>query len=543
MVKKITINKSDEVAVVVEKIIDTDATEIVLNIPRFSHLAESLSNFHLLKREVESLGKNISIESVDDRVIELAEMSGLKAVNPFFVKNKNQFSDILAPQVKSKRFKLKSGLSSRRSGVWPREDGQLKKNEEEAESSSMEIPVLQEETAALPKKSFWRVLKLPKFPNFIRNFPWKFLGILFLTGVIVWVLLQELPRATIVIHAKKADWSYNNSIITEKLAKADPQNLTLPNQIFIQKKNLELRFPATGKKQVERFAVGKVTVYNSYSSEPQPLVVKTRFLSPEGKVFLLTKGITVPGAKIVDGKIIPSSIEADVIAEKPGSEYNIGPVKLFTIPGFKGSPRYQAFYGESKEAMTGGFIGEVAYPTDSDLNAAKATAAKNLEDSLRVAIYSQLPEGFKVLDDAVNFKILKQTVNETVDETGKFSLFTDAQMTLISFKEEDLYKILTKKAEEEIGLDFEVISKELKYGLARANYQTGQMSFLVDFKAQLRHKVDLESLRNRIAGRPEVDLKAVIFSLSGIENANISLWPFWVNKVPANQKKIRIIID
>lgn len=525
MTKKITINKSDEVAVVVEKIIDANAPEVVLSIPRFSHLAESLSNFHLLKREVESLEKKISIESVDDRVIELAEMSGLKAVNPFFAKSNKQFSDIVAPQAKSRRSKLKSG--------------RFKREIEEAEPVGIEIPVIQEEDSR-PKKR-WRIPF--RVPDFAGRIPWKFLGILFLAGAIIWTLLVELPRATIVIHAKKANWSYNDSITTEKSAKADSRNLTLPNQMFTQKKNLELKFPATGKKQVERFASGKITVYNSYSSDPQQLVVKTRFLSPEGKQFLLTKGIVVPGAKIADGKIIPSSIEAEVIAEKPGPDYNIGPVKLFTIPGFKGGAKYQAFYGESKEPMNGGFVGEVAYPTESDANAAKTQMSKTLEDSLRVAIYSQLPEGFKVLDDAVNFKILKQSVNEAVDGEGKFSIYSEAQISIISFQEGDLHEILTQRAETELGRDFEVISQDLKYGLARINYQTGQMSFLVDFKANLRHKVDIESLRNRIAGRPEIDLKAIIFSLPGVESANISLWPFWVNKVPADQGRVSVAID
>ena len=525
MSKKITINKSDEVAVVVEKIIEADAQEVILNIPRFSHLAESLSNFHLLRREVASLGKKISIESVDDRVIELAEMSGLKAVNPFFAKSNKQFSDIVAPQVKSRRSKLKSG--------------RLKKDQEETEPVSLEIPVVQEE-ADRPFRTKWRI---PKISLNIPYIPWKFLGVLFLTGAIIWILFQELPRATIVIHAQKADWSYNDSITTEKFAKADFRNLTLPNQSFTQKKNIELKFPATGKKQVERKAAGKIIVYNSYSSDPQPLIANTRFLSPEGKLFRLVKSITVPGAKISEGKIIPSSIETDVIADEAGTDYNIGPVKLFNIPGFKGTPKYQAFYGESTAPMSGGFIGEVAYPTESDRNAAKAEISKTLEDSLRTAIYSQLPEGLKVLDGAADFKVLKQSINDTVDDAGKFSIFSEAQLAVISFKEEDLYKILTQRAEEEFKSGFEVVAKELKYGLVRANYQTGQLSFLVDFKANLRQKVDIESLRNRIAGRSEADLKAIIFSLPGVESANISLWPFWVNKVPADQGKVKVAVD
>src|SRR3989344_1375259 len=108
--KKITINKSDEVAIIVEKIIEAPENEVVLNVPRFSHLGESLSNFHLLKREAEALEKKIIIESVDDHVVELAEMSGLTAINPFFAKNKRQFADIVRTNRGGKALKKKKPI-------------------------------------------------------------------------------------------------------------------------------------------------------------------------------------------------------------------------------------------------------------------------------------------------------------------------------------------------------------------------------------------------------------------------------------------------
>ena len=106
--KKITLNKSDEVALIVEKIIDTELKKVVLIVPRFSSLAESLSNFHLLKREADALEKEIFIESVDNRVIELAELAGIEALNPFFVKNKRQFSDIVPKKQKIKKTETSS---------------------------------------------------------------------------------------------------------------------------------------------------------------------------------------------------------------------------------------------------------------------------------------------------------------------------------------------------------------------------------------------------------------------------------------------------
>jgi len=84
------------VALVVEKIIDSDAKEVVLNVPRFSKIAESLANFHLIKREAKLLEKKIIVESVDDKVIELAELAGIESLNPILSKSRKQFSDIIS---------------------------------------------------------------------------------------------------------------------------------------------------------------------------------------------------------------------------------------------------------------------------------------------------------------------------------------------------------------------------------------------------------------------------------------------------------------
>jgi len=100
-------------------------------------------------------------------------------------------------------------------------------------------------------------------------------------------------------------------------------------------------------------ASGIITVFNEYSSSPQLLVASTRFLSSDGKIFRTIKDISVPGSEIINDEIIPDSINITVMADYPGIEYNISPSD-FTIPGFKGSPKYVGLYGKSNTAMNGG---------------------------------------------------------------------------------------------------------------------------------------------------------------------------------------------
>src|SRR3989344_1205093 len=91
---RITIGKSDEPALVAEKIIDAKTEVVLLTIPRFSKLAESEHNFSLLKREAESSGTQLLIESIDDDVLKICKNLGIECFNPFFGDPPKQFADI-----------------------------------------------------------------------------------------------------------------------------------------------------------------------------------------------------------------------------------------------------------------------------------------------------------------------------------------------------------------------------------------------------------------------------------------------------------------
>lgn len=544
--KKININKSDEAALIVEKIIEADSDEVVLIIPRFSQLGDSLNNLLLLKREAEAVGKKILIESVDNRVIESAELAGIDAINPFFIKNKRQFSDIVPKKEKSgpvKKTKAVSGWGGEEEFI-KKISGNLTFKEFESKKSMSEDK--KEKTVISEMSGAFPVGEPEEKESFIKRIPVKTILGLCILGLVAYAAVTILPKVDLGLISKKVEWTYADSVITQLSAKADYKSATIPNQKSTSSKNLTMKFPATGKKQVSEKAVGKITIYNSYSSDAQTLLQDTRFLSPDGKIFKLIKKIVVPGAKISEGKILPSSIEADVIAEKAGEEYNIGPVKLFQIPGFKGTPKYSAFYGESKSDMAGGFVGEVSYPTDADIAAATKKIKETVESNLKTELYSKISNDFKIIDGASNFSISKQEVNDAVDAEGNFSVFLDAQLTIISFKEADLIDILSQRAEAEKGENYAVKSYKIEYGIARMDIASGRLSFPVNFIATLSYKIDSEKIKGDIAGMSDMQLREKIFSIPGIdiEGQNIvSFWPFWVKRVPTNLNKINIVVD
>lgn len=356
--------------------------------------------------------------------------------------------------------------------------------------------------------------------------------------------LQFLSKSTIKLVVKKEEWKRVDSAIASKnAADIDFSEKRIPAEIFSQKKNFTFSFPATGKKMVERKAGGKITIYNAYSSEPQPLVERTRFAAPDGKIFRLVSGATVPGAKVTEGKIVPSSVEAAVMAEQPGPQYNIGPVSRFSIPGFQATPKYQGFYAESKEPFKGGFIGEAAFPTESDIKKAKEEAVKSLKESIDSFLTIQMPKDFKVIDGAKQFKILKEELNSEVDEKGKFTLFEEAESSIIAFKETDVIELFKSFAKENIKDGFGLKNYRIEYGAGRPDLKIGQISFAVDFSGVFEKTVDIDDFKKKIAGKKESELRDLIYSMSDIERSTIFFWPKWIKNTPVNTDRIKVEIE
>jgi len=365
-----------------------------------------------------------------------------------------------------------------------------------------------------------------------------------LLGIAVYLAIEFLPKAEIKVITEKTEWSYVDSVAADKnLTKIDISQKQIPAEVFSTKKNFNFSFPATGKKLVEQKAGGKITIYNAYSSDPQILVANTRFSTPDAKIFRLEQKIVVPGAKIVEGKIISSSIEAKVIADQPGPQYNIGPVSHFSIPGFQGTAKYQGFYASSQESMTGGFIGDKAFPTEEDIKKTREKAVKDLKDYIDSFLSLQIPPEFKTIEGSRQFNILKEEVNKEVDEKGNFTVFLEGESLNIAFRESDLKDLLENIVQEGLGVNFRIKSYKLEYGVGRPDFRQGRISFAINFQGVFEEPFDVESFKQKALNKNEKELKTLVSTLPNIQKITISFWPFWVKRVPDDLKRVKVEVE
>ncbi len=155
-------------------------------------------------------------------------------------------------------------------------------------------------------------------------------------------------------------------------------------------KTVSASFESSGKKFLQERARGTVLLYNAFSSAPQALVANTRLQDPSGKIFRLRSSVTVPGAQVSEGKIVPTFISGGVVAEEPGEAFNIEPTE-FRIPGFRGTPKYQAFSAKSEEAFIGGFVGEARIVEPEDLRRASEELTRTAIETLGQELAEKIP--------------------------------------------------------------------------------------------------------------------------------------------------------
>lgn len=553
--KKIYVDKNDSAAAIVEKILDAEDKEIVLYVPRFTKLINSINNFRVLKREIDASEKHVEIESVDDDVLEMSKSAGLKAGNPFFKKNRRAVSDIVVPFVEKASMPTHARSEVHRdSHKEAKRELRIDEDPEPEEAEPSDAPEHNERhTGSVREKS--------SSSGYFNN-PKKVFGALIaLAGLFLagYLAVAVLPRAHVAVTLEKINWDFTGSLMAAASVK-EPGFASgvarVPGVLLEKSKNMTLEYPANGSESVQRKATGTITIYNAYSSESQSLVKDTRFSSPDGKIFRITKSVTVPGAKIVDNKVVPSTLSVSVIADKPGEAYNIGPA-TFKIPGFQGTPKYEGFYGESTEPMSGGFVGVTKVATASDIAAAKTDITKALENALKSEIILLVPQDIKIIENSTNFILTKIDVDRVGDANGKFKATAYGAIRVMGFKEADLLSALESKVAGDVSAEdarnekvtsgkVDLVLKDgytVTYGQPKSDFGNRQMTVSLKLHSVWVRAIDTDELKNLLAGKTRAALASGPMPVLGIKSMNVDLWPFWVKSIPRDASKISIDVE
>lgn len=349
-------------------------------------------------------------------------------------------------------------------------------------------------------------------------------------------------KAEIKVKPKTEPFDFTETVtINAKAQSIDTASKVIPGEIFERDKTLSEEFQASGS--TFKKSEGTIRLYNSFTTNTETWVKGTRFVSSEGKLFLSKDRIQVPGATLKSGRIAPSFVDVPVVAAETGEDYNIGPSK-FSIAAFLGTARYTSYYGESFEGMIGGGLAPVV--TKGDLEDAQNLLVEKAKAELESELKRETPEGFVILAKASQDDILEKSSSvEEGKEAEKFDFLVKIKLTLVSFKLKDLEELAYSLANSKIPPEKNFSRESLK-----AEYETEEAgpepdSFLINLSVstQIYSAIDLNSLKKNLIGKGRNEAKMLLTNQPEIAKVEIGVFPFWLQSLPKNLERIKVVMD
>ncbi len=540
----------DDAAILIDRLMRSKYPEVVLVLPKNSILAADLNSIKILKEEAESVGKKLFISTENNEIKIFAEKIQLPIYNsdlPNKEKGLKRMLDIVPPS-----FKIPDEIEESPIEPEPNPEMNFIPQQEpviyEITNKNIVSELNKNNDSELEKdlEDFYNEPKNKsenKFPTIgskrllsFNRMAVSFVGI----GVLLLATAMYLilPKANIKLSLKEVPIKVAIPVaISKNISSPDFANGIIPGQYFLLSKSGSKIIETSNESgSLPLKTGGSIYIYNAYSTAPQKLVAQTRFETKDGKIFKIQNPAIVPGAKMSGTKLVPSSIKVEVISDAAGKEYQIGP-SYFTIPGFKESPKYAGFYAESTESMT-------PVQNSSTLSSQEIEKTKkNLEDVLVSELKNDTLNTFKDSD----LKLIDGASTVKIDDFKADSQTISMKITwqAIFFKEKDFRALVdysvSNKYPDLKNFDFE---DNITYPqTTKSDFKKGEIFFTFELDKANALAADLAGLKKELTGLDENGIRNVISNKNFINNATISLWPFWVKQAPGNPDKINITLD
>ncbi len=294
---------------------------------------------------------------------------------------------------------------------------------------------------------------------------------------------------------------------------------------------------ATGEKVVNKAATGAIVIYNNYGATSQRLIKNTRFETPEGLIYRISDSVTVPGKS----GSTPGSIEAVVTADEVGEKYNAG-LKDFTIPGFKGDPRYGSFYARSKTPLSGGFSGKRKVIADADRKKAEENIKSKLKTTLIEEVKKQIAPDRLFFDKSysVDFVSLPEETTAGSDVVIKMEGVISAAV----FDKNAFSSYLAGEVVKGYQGDAVAVrDPQSIFFTPKSDFRPGNsasISFSLSGTALFEWIYDETTLRDALRNTDREGIVSILQKFPMIEKADISIRPFWRGSFPDSADRIII---
>jgi hypothetical protein len=297
------------------------------------------------------------------------------------------------------------------------------------------------------------------------------------------------------------------------------------------------------EKDFNEKAKGSIILYNKFSSSSQILSIDTRLDGSNGKMYKTSTRVVIPGMK-KNGT--PGQVSVGIYAAIEGADYNSTPLD-FKISGFKGTTKYEKFYGRSVGDIAGGIIGKSHQVSDLQKIEIERELKTILENKLFNEISNQIP-GFLLYKNATSLKT-DDFIIGPVSPLGSVVLTLKGTLYGIIFNEQKLtQKIAKDNIDKYDGSEVYIPNiKDLTFSLSdKENIlfdSVKNINFNLSGALKIVWKLDIDKFTVDLLNKPKKDFNQILSQYSNIDSTLVKLNPPWIQSLPSKIKNIKVTVD
>lgn len=572
--KALYLEPDEEITSVIDRLREVDDEDIAIVVPKRAGLLQSIINLKLLRHQGERLKKNLSIVTTDKTGRNLASAVGITVYQSLPKGGKVAEAAVKEPAAEAVQITFRKGRRSTpepggtdqaSAGVPPQSGAPPALTtkqiaDEPATDSEPEPPAAKAETdagresviavgpateqprpAPRPARSGSWKPALPKLPRFkLPGLPalpkgGRFGGRVVAIAVAVLLLggaavaAVTLPRANITVTAKTDPLTAEIPVSFASRAVApDGAGNVVPAKVIEVTVQASKQLATTGTKDAGAKASGQISVINTLS-RAQPLVARTRFQAPDGRIYRSQSSVNVPPG---------GQAKVTITADDGGDAGNLPAGTRLTIPGLGGG---SAVYGQANTALTGGTSTPSPEVSRDDANRARAELANEAARQGQAEAKGKLAVGFTLSDQTVATTVLSSSVDPPVGSAGPSLTITgQVRVAYFTYDDKELQKILTEDLGAKVPAGSDLVEESLSQTFVTGQTSGDLLSGVMRIDTFTAVSLSREQLARDIAGKDPQAAETLLRESGKVSDIRIDLWPFWVGSIPEAVSKITV---
>jgi hypothetical protein len=573
MIKTIYLNLEDDVAKVAAKLKREKGSEAVLVFPKKSFIFSDSINLRLLKKQIDLLGKKVSILTMDERGQTYAKEAGFELKHMPKTTRTQSISDIRprtgrVPKSIAPATILAEEIEDDQDEVRPVSQASPVRPSRAPKTISAKQPVARTPVKPLSNKSSSAKKQLystaPVITTPVRSSNNVFLPpdanltrpprrrsmkayvIGFVAVVLVIVLLLilvVLPSADITVFAKEQSVARDIDILADAKAQSpDSTKLTIPAVAVNESQTLQDNFAVQGKKEVGSKAEGRVAIYNLTGS-PLNLKSGTTTLTVGSKSYTFKTDVSGIHA-LPNSNSDTNATVADIVANDGGEGFNLpaGTRLEITNEAFGSQP--QRLYAKTVTQVVGGTSRFISVISKDDITAAQNALTKRVIDSINANLAAK---NVKLVDGAYTINptsFITEKPEQT--EAQNFAAKLEVNITGLAFDENGLKNMIRQRLVSSLGIgkNLQDASQDaIVYRIKNLDVQNGLMQLSLHYESNSKPNLQVDDLKNKIAGKTKQEASDLILLNPDVDHVEVTVQPAWQSGLPRFTSKIHLQVQ